>query len=128
ALAAWPEAERLAEDWTREGLELARGGGARERDPLKDPVAAIDLPEITFEEARQVYGGLDLQGLVSPYASLVLHRASGTRTLHVVGRALPDRALAGARVRVFLEELEVGALELQPDAPLELSLALPAAL
>lgn len=127
-LAPWPEAERLAEDWSAAGLASARDGLERMRQLVKDPVAVIDLPEITLEEARQVHGGLDREGLVSPYASLVLHRAPGTRALHVAGRALPDRSLAGARTRVFLEELEVGALVLRPDAALELRVPVPAAL
>ncbi len=127
-LAPWPEAEQLAADWMREGLSFARGESGRALELVRDPVAVIDLPEITLQEARQVHGGLDLDGLVSPYASLVLQRAPGPRVLHVSGRALPDRALAGARTRVFLEELEVGVLELAPDAALELRLPVPAAL
>ena len=128
ALAPWPEAETLAAEWAERGLAYARDNLERMLHFIRDPVAAIDLPEITLAEARQVHGGLDREGLVSPYASLVLHRAPGTRVLHVVGRALPDRVLAGARARVFLEELEVGALELQPDSPLELRYELPAEL
>lgn len=127
-LAEWPEAEQLAADWTRDGLAYAETGLERAHELFRDPVGVIDLPGITLEEARQVHGGLDREGLVSPYASLVLRRAPGTRTLHVVGRALPDAALNGARTRVFIEELEVGAFELRPDAPLELRVQLPGAL
>ncbi len=127
-LDAWPEAERMAEDWTRDGLAFARDRSDRARDLVRDPVASIDLPDFTLAEARQVHGGLDLEGLVSPYASLVLQRAAGTTVVTVTGRALPDRALAGARVRVFLEELEIGAFELEPEAALALHVPIPAVL
>lgn len=127
-LGAWPEAERMAEEWTRDGLAFARDRADRARDLVRDPVTSIDLPDFTLAEARQVHGGLDLEGLVSPYASLVLQRSAGTQTLAVTGRALPDRALAGARVRVFLEELEIGAFELEPEAELALHVPIPASL
>jgi hypothetical protein len=127
-LGPWPEAEERAVEWARAGLAGAVEGRARMEAAVRDPVRAIDLPELTLPEARQVHGGLDIEGLVSPYASLVLHRAQGTRRLVVRGRALPDRALAGARVQVSVEELVAGELELTPGTALALDYALPAEL
>jgi hypothetical protein len=130
ALGAWPEAERMAADWAERGLASASDERnlERMRALVKNPVAAIDLPGITREEAAQVHGGLDRDGLVSPYCSLVLRRVDGARELSVTAHALPDVALAGARARVFLEELEVGALELTPGAALALRVPIPPAL
>jgi hypothetical protein len=127
SLAAWPEAERAAADEPVRGLARAtdEGGPA---SAVRDPEPALDLAAVTPAEARQIYGGIDREGLVSPYASLTLWRPPQARELHVIGTALPDRALAGARVRVHLEELELAVLELQPGAPLDLRQPLPAAL
>jgi len=130
ALGAWPEADELAADWSKRGLEFARAPENRKRlhELVKNPVSVIDLPELTKAEAGQVHGGLDREGLVSPYCSLVLHRPDGAHRLVVSGRALPDVALKGARTRIFLEELELGVFELAPDAPLEFEAPLPPAL
>jgi hypothetical protein len=128
-LGPWPEAVATTEDWDARGLEFARDNLERVSELFKgDPVSVIDLPEIAYEEARQVHGGLDREGLVSPYASLVLHRGPGTTTLHVAGAALPDVALTGLRTRVFLEELELETVAHEPGTPFELRIAIPAAL
>jgi hypothetical protein len=127
-LAPWPEAERVhAEEGVR-GLTFARENDTRLKESLRDPAAEIDCAEISLEEARQIYGGVDREGLVAPYASLTLHRPLGARVLRLVAQALPDLALEGARVRVFLEEFEFATLELRPGAELELRRALPAEL
>ena len=124
-LAAWPEAEELAEDWAQRGREFAETGGPKLRATLGELVAVIDTQQFTLDEARQVHGGLDLEGLVSPYASFVLARTSGARELHVSGRCLPDRALRGTTTRIQLEELELGKLELEPDAPIDFRAPIP---
>ena len=72
-----------------------------------------------------IHGGLDLEGLVSPYASCVLLRPAGASALHVRGRSLPDLVLRGARTRVFLEELAVGELVHEPDAEWKLDVPIP---
>jgi len=127
-LGPWPEAEQHAAEAARKGREFAETTYERLLGAIRDPVAVLEPPEFSQEEAVQIYGGLDREGLVSPYATWVLHRPPGARTLVVTGQALPDEALRGARTRVFLEELEIGALELAPGAPLELRREIPAAL
>jgi hypothetical protein len=127
-LAPWPVADALAAEWAETGLAYARDGMAQAMRLLREPVSELELAEISLAEARQVHGGMDKDGLVSPYASLLLRRSKSASALVVTGQALPDRALAGARVRVWLEELEVGVLALEPDAPLALRVAIPSAL
>jgi len=124
-LPAWPEADQRASEWAERGLAFARTEGDRLRKSLGALVAVLDWPEITLEEARQVHGGLDLEGLVSPYASCVLLRPAGASALHVRGRSLPDLVLRGARTRVFLEELAVGELVHEPDAEWKLDVPIP---
>jgi hypothetical protein len=121
---AWAEAERLAEEWSRSGREFAETRGADLRATLAGLVARIDLP-FGLEEARQVHGGLDREGLVSPYASFVLLQQPGARFLRLAGRALPDRSLRGAHTRVALEEYELGTIELAPDQPLAFEAPIP---
>jgi len=128
ALGAWPEAEQRAEDWTRRGLEFAQTPVERIGETVEDRVAAIDCPGLSREEARQVHGGLDTEGGVSPYCSLVLERVPGATRLVLSGRALPERALRGLSTRVFLEELELGSIEHAPGAAFEREYALPPAL
>jgi hypothetical protein len=127
-LPPWPEAEQRASEWSERGRAFASTGGARVREMLGSLVSVLDWPDVTLEEARQVHGGLDLEGLVSPYASCALRRPAGASALHVRGRSLPDPALRGAKTRVFLEELEVGTLVHAPDAALELDVPIPPAL
>lgn len=128
ALAEWPEAERLAEEWAARGREFAETKGPELRATLKELVSVIDTAEFTVSEARQVHGGLDLEGRVSPYASFVLFQAPGARELHLLGRAPPDPALRGATTRVHLEELELGRIALEPDLPLDFRAPIPAEL
>lgn len=126
-LAARPDLEDEAARWMREGREVARTGAERMHATVKEHVSAIDWPELDVPEARQVYGGIDLEGLVSPYASLVLRRPDGARRLIVRAAGLSDRSLLELRPRVFVEEFEVGRLELSPEREDDLAFDLPAA-
>lgn len=127
-LAPWPEAEQ-------ELRALAAAGAAEAREPLAAPYAlglekirdTLDLREVELAEALQIHGGVDREGLVAPYASLVLRRGEA-RALELDGRALPDAHVAGARVRVWLDEVEVATLTLAPDEPIRLRARVPAAL
>ncbi len=125
-LAAWPEADDTARAWAASGRAEAEGGDQRIRAVLGEFTARIE-PPLDAREARQIHGGLDMEGLVSPYASFVLLRA-GADELAVRGHCLPDEALRGASVRVSLEELELGVLELEPRRELDFRAPIPAEL
>ncbi len=124
-LGAWPAAEELARDWGARGRAFAQEANPKLRAALANLVSSIEFPDLTLEEARQVHGGLDLEGLVSPYCSFVLLRAPAARELVVRGRCLPDRSLRGAAMRVHLEELELGSIALEPDAPIDFRAPIP---
>lgn len=125
-LAPRQDLEDEAARWMHEGRELARTGAERMRATVKEFVPAIDWPELDVPEARQVYGGIDLEGLVSPYASLVLQRPAGARRLVVRAAGLPDRSLLELRPRVLVEEFEVGRLQLSPGSEVDQAFDLPA--
>lgn len=90
----------------------------------REPVPVISFDELTTQAAGQVHGGLYADGSAGPYASVLLP-AGGARELRVRGSCLPRPELDGARVRVFADEHELGALELRAGSDLELVRTLP---
>jgi hypothetical protein len=122
-LPAWKEAEKAYQ-------EIAAGGkadAARSPDParLGDEVSAsIDFQDLDDESVRQVHGGIDDQGRVSPYASTLLRNAGG-RVVRIRGRNFPFRELAGTTVRVHIDSHELGTFQVQPGRPIELEYPLP---
>lgn len=127
-LAPWPEAERLAADLGAEGWIEAQGYPRLVQGTLRDLQSWIATASIDERAARQVLIGLDREGLVAPYASLVLGRDRRQERLRLRGRALPDAGLEGARVRVLVEEHELGEFELHTDQLVDEVWTLPAAL
>jgi hypothetical protein len=113
ALEPWPEAEAMARDWARSGAEFAATPVEKVHATVEGRLAAIDCPGLDRNEARQVQGGLDVDGGVSPYCTLVLERRPDSARLALRGRALPEPALDGLVARVFLEEVELQPLELE---------------
>ncbi len=84
----------------------------------------VDLEAFTPDMARQVYGGLDDEGRVAPYCSLAL-AVDGGAYLELEGRQLRRPELAGARVRVFVEDHELEPLLLAATGALAQRWALP---
>ena len=62
-----------------------------------------------------MHGGIDAEGRVAPYASLILARAAGT--LHLRGRRLPSAGLGRASCRVFADEHLLGSIALVESTP-----------
>ncbi len=128
--AVWEEASAV--------LEEVAGAGRREaeRDLTGDQVLAIygspriaaslDVADLDSSAARQIHGGIDRQGRVSPYASLML-RNDGGQHLRIAARAFRRPELEGARVRVFVDADKVGEFGLEAGKKLALSYRLPAA-
>jgi hypothetical protein len=127
ALAPWPEATEIFHRREAEGEREAGLAGAP-ASPIPEPEVetAVDLGNLTAATATQIYAGVDAQGLVSPYASVLLKRGNARR-VHLRGAFLPATELAGNRVQLFFDEVPGGAFEVRPGAPLDLTYDLPAA-
>lgn len=127
-LRAWPEAVALAaqlNDAERARVEApttyAKWAGAR-------PTPAVfDLAAVDRDSASLVHTGVDGDGTLGPYASILLARDGGTR-LRVVGRCLDRPELDGGEVRVSLDEHELARIPLRAGEPVDLTLTLPPAL
>jgi hypothetical protein len=126
-LAPWPEADVAVEEIHAPGQREARRKPFVPRELLEDPQhAQLDFARFSETNAWHVYGGIDEQGRICPYASLMLVRP-GASALRVQARELGRSELAGARVRVFVEEFEVGALELAGEGEHDVRFPLPEA-
>ncbi len=127
-LPPWDEASRAVEEIADAGRREA------ERDFREDRLlelhhapqvaASLDFDHLDAATAAQIHGGLDRDGLVSPYASFLL-RNDGGRQLRIDGRALPRPELDGARVRVYVDAEQVGELEIRADTRLAEAFPLP---
>jgi hypothetical protein len=127
-LAPWPEAAALVESIHVPGLAEARSEGwarTKERQNRRDIAPRLDLGRLDVGAVKQVYGGIDADGYVAPYASLVLANAGSE--LRVRGRGLGRPELAGAHAEVWVEELRVGELPLA-QGELDVGFVLPAEL
>ena len=126
-LAPDDEAARLARE-----LDAAGRADAQRPDGVPEQVAtaivgpAVEFPSPNAETAGQVYGGVDAQGLVAPYAAVVLARREG-RTLHLRGRCLARPELDGATLTVFVDEFPALTIPLEAGAEIDRREPLPAA-
>ncbi len=127
-LRAWPEAERAYRDLRREGegeaLRALSGQELARKARLLSRIVATHLDQ---KQVSQIYCGVGRDGLASPYVSLVLARDGG-RHLFVAGRGLGRPEIDGARVRVFVDEAEVGLVRIPSESAFELRQDLPSAL
>ena len=124
-LSPWPAASAAVEElhgaWHREAA--AEHSTPRVLAPA-DVGRELDLDRLTESTARQVHGGIDGEGLVAPYAAVVL-RCAGARTLVLTGHCLERPELDGTRVAVSVDEVEVGSFRLRSGEPIQLELELP---
>jgi hypothetical protein len=125
ALAPWPEAEGPARAEVRRAWkESTRAQGPGYWAPSRDLARSLLTDSLSSDDWRQVYCGLDAEGLVSPFAAFVL--PGHGRAVHVRGQALDRPEMEGARVRVSVEEFFAGEIELVPGAPIDALIPLPA--
>jgi len=127
-LEPWDEVERRSARMVEQGLAEA----SAERPPAywasRRPVASrLSFVDPSTEAMRQVYTGIDDRGLVSAYASLILKGVGGSGRVRVLGRCLDRLELDGTRVSVFVDELEIGEIELRAAAKIDHDWPLPAA-
>ena len=129
-LPVWQEASEILEEIDSAG----RNEAERELDDLeimalyRNPQIAsrIDFTKLENRTAAQIHGGVDNQGHVSPYASLLLRNDGGQR-LVIDGNTFPHPVLSGSRVRIFVDTDPVGDFDIEPGSELSLSYPLPAA-
>lgn len=86
----------------------------------------LTLDDLEPAEVQQIHGGIDAEGRLGPYASVILRRGAGRR-LAVAGTCLDRPELDGARIAVLVDEVPVGELELAAGARLERGWSLPEA-
>jgi len=118
-----PALELPAWDAATEEIGALHERGEREADDpagldwlfeWREIASSIDFDRLTPFGAGQLYGGIDGEGRIAPYASLVLAAEGGTH-LRVRAERLDRPELRDARVRVWVEEHEVGAVRLRSD-------------
>jgi len=107
-LPPWPEADEEVERIHETG---------RAEQPEGEPWSpdlgnAIDFETLAFEDAQHVYGGVDGAGLMGPFASMSLANRGGGR-LRVRATCLPRPEIDGARVRVSVDGILVGEVEVE---------------
>lgn len=109
--------------------------GERELPRIADPEQFTGLPEFrsaidtrawTEPTRTLVHGGIDIEGMVSPYAAVALRNLAAGVAVRVTGRCLDTAALEGRLVRVFVDEVPVGELRLQSGAPIDSRFEIPA--
>lgn len=104
ALPSAPEADRMVDECETSGLELlGQGVGDAWLEALRID-ARVDALALAQEEPGHFHGGIDAQGRLGPYASLLLvnHRA---RALAVRGRGLERPEIDGLVLKVYADEV-----------------------
>ena len=116
----WDEASRAVDEIAGRGRREAKRG------PLPPPPigAEVDLARLNPESARQIHGGIDREGRVSPYASILLKNRRGKR-VRIEARAFDRPELESGRVDVLIDGERVGGFGLRAGVPLDLSYPLP---
>ncbi len=126
---AWDEAEREVDEIASVGRAQANQVEAYEAELLKKALeqigSVIDLSALTQFVVKQVHGGIDSEGNVAPYASLVLARGEGS-LLKLSGERYGAPGLGTASAEVYIEEFLVDRIPLAGDKELALVWELPA--
>jgi len=120
-LEPWPEAEEMGSALIRTGWDEAQEPPA----PPRGIASKLHFPEPNEKATSQILGGLDSDGLASPYASIVLSLPGQARRFEARGSFFPDRVLGGNEIHVFLDELEVQTLTVEPGGSFAIDLELP---
>ncbi len=108
----WPQVEETALADLEEGrIEATRDHLPRLEEVRERLLRSLDFQGDGARALRQVHGGVDLDGRLSPYASMVLPRLEGA-SLFVEGRYLERPELQGSEVRIWADQALLGTLEL----------------
>ena len=131
ALPVWEDAIRAVEDLAVAGRREAEYDLSVEETLAlhgSRPITSrLNVAELDRYSAKQIHGGLDSDGFVSPYASFFLKNDT-SRHVRIEGHSFDRPELDGTQVRVFVDAEQVGAFTLEANRKLELRYALPPAL
>jgi hypothetical protein len=121
SLDAWPEAEAV--------VEAIHERGRAELPPVVEPRTPNLRPEVDFErlrpaDAMHVYGGVDGQGLLAPFAAISLPCRDGRRLL-LRATCLERPEIDGATVRVSVDGIAVGEVEVRAGSEIDTAWPLP---
>jgi hypothetical protein len=121
----WPEARELAQALHAKGEREATSKQALEAQRNARTVPSeLDMADRTAVNSSLVHGGVDADGTMGPYASVMLSRQSGD-TLRVTGSCLERPEMDGGRLEVFIDEIAVAVVPIVAGERVDLSLPLP---
>jgi len=107
------------------GAEEAADRVAFDQHVLNRRIQSVfHYPPRDRREASMVSGGLNRDGILGPFASFCLRRGAGP--LVIRGAILERVPLRGARMSVFVDDVEVGSIELDNPGALPATFAVPA--
>jgi len=130
-LPPWPEADeevRLIHD--AGVVETPQGLNA---PPHVDAVLDLEHVQDDIWEGGHVYGGLDAEGLMGPFASIVLQNPSAKpkgppagKSVHLRASCFDRPEIDGGALRVLVEGLPVGSCTIRANELIDASFPLPA--
>jgi hypothetical protein len=127
-LEPWQLASALVRSLHEKGQREAVGPGPLQAQRrLRELPSELDMDRRTTDSSSLVHGGIEADGMLGPYASVILSHQNGN-TLRVTGVCLERTEIDGGQLKIFADELLLTTLTLKAGEPVELSLPLPESL
>ncbi len=122
-LTRWEEADSVLRELHEQGeAESKEQQSLKKRLRRASITRKLDFPQQGPAVCPQVHGGVDTQGNVSPYASILM---PGGSVLKLSGRCYERVELDGVEVEVLVDEVEVHSFTLRTGQPLSLEVPIP---
>lgn len=123
-LPTWTDADKLMAEYFGRGREEAKRDRPIGTWLSNVPIASeVKFGNLSDAEKAQIHGGIANDGMVRPYGSMILAAAGNTLEIH--GKALARPEIKDAKLRVFLDEFQVGTVELATSDKFEFTATLP---
>ncbi|MFT4542580.1 MAG: hypothetical protein ACI841_005033 [Planctomycetota bacterium] len=130
-LPVWDEADVRLKTLHARGRNDARQPVPLERWLEERPIhASIEFESLELAEAAQIHGGVDADGHIAPYASMILDARQLPESggeLVIDGAVLDRVELNNGKLRIFLDEALVGEVLMKAGKPIAFKQAIPAA-
>ncbi len=124
-LQPWPDAQALSDRIVARGNREASDPRPEEYWGSGRPVLSkLDFRRPTPELMRHVYTGLTHEGVLYPYASVLIRNPGGGK-LRVRGEFLGRPELVGGRAQVYAEEERLGEIVFEAEGAFEKTWSLP---